>query len=263
MEHYAWELSVLKRAIQFPNLSLASEKIGISQPQLSRMIAKLEDSLKIVLLERQSKRHSSWTKEAFAIAEIYFDVSNRFEERLANMHAEVKVNKLKIGTLEGLIPYAMELVHFLIDKKELKMIEFNVYDKDKLEEKFLKSELDLIFTTWDTRKRKHKYEIMLGYQTLQQLKKNDKYLVKSSFEYSLTTSKKRGKDDIPTIVSNSLEIRKSWLAKFGGIGTLPSPLSKKPQSIKDENLLEISLIGHETFSRELWEEVQKFTSQTI
>lgn len=257
MEHYAWELSILKKAVQFPNLSLASEKIGVSQPQLSRMIAKLEHELKLVLLERQSKRHSAWTKEAFALAEIYFDVASRFEEKIASMHAEVKVNKLKIGTLEGLIPYAMELVHFLIDKKDLKMVEFNVYDKDKLEEKFLKSELDLIFTTWDTRKRKHKYEIMLGYQNLQQLKKNEKYLVKSTFEHSLTTSKKRGKDDIPTVVSNSLEIRKSWLNKFGGIGTLPSTLTKKPAT-RDENLLEISLIGHETFSKDLWEEVQKF-----
>lgn len=262
MEHYAWELSILKKAIQFPNLSTASEKIGVSQPQLSRMIAKLEQELKLVLLERQSKRHSAWTKEAFAIADIYFDVSSRFEERLASMHAEVKVNKIKIGTLEGLIPYAMELVHFLIDKKDLKMVEFNVYDKDKLEEKFLKSELDLIFTTWDTRKRKHKYEIMLGYQTLQQIKKNEKYLVKSTFEYSLTTSKKRGKDDAPIIVSNSLEIRKLWLNKFGGTGTLPSSLSKKPIT-RDENLLEISLIGHETFSKELWEEVNKFTQDVI
>ena len=47
MERFSTELSLLSKAIAYPNLSTASVQIGVSQPQLSRTIMKLEQELKV------------------------------------------------------------------------------------------------------------------------------------------------------------------------------------------------------------------------
>ncbi|MHA0112066.1 LysR family transcriptional regulator, partial [Klebsiella pneumoniae] len=66
-----WDLSVLTRATQYANLSIAADHVGISQPQLSRIVAKLEDQLGLILLDRESRRKSAWTPAAHRLADIY------------------------------------------------------------------------------------------------------------------------------------------------------------------------------------------------
>ena len=50
------DLSLVSRAARFPNLSAAATRIGISQPQLSRVVSRLEKSTGITLLDRSSRR---------------------------------------------------------------------------------------------------------------------------------------------------------------------------------------------------------------
>ena len=63
MQQLYYELGVLAKAVNFKNLSAAALHVGLSQPQLSRIIAKIEEELKIVLLDRSAKRKSGWTSE--------------------------------------------------------------------------------------------------------------------------------------------------------------------------------------------------------
>ena len=52
MDHLNWELSVLNRSVAYNNLSGASQHVGLSQPQLSRIVAKLEDRWNLVDVAR-------------------------------------------------------------------------------------------------------------------------------------------------------------------------------------------------------------------
>ena len=49
MDHLHWPLSVLSKAIHHKNLSAAADHIGLSQPQLSRLIAQLEEELGVIV----------------------------------------------------------------------------------------------------------------------------------------------------------------------------------------------------------------------
>ena len=64
ISHLTYELSVLSKAVMHRNLSLAAVHVGLSQPQLSRLIQKLEGELRVVLLDRASRRKSGWTPVA-------------------------------------------------------------------------------------------------------------------------------------------------------------------------------------------------------
>src|SRR5687767_14472141 len=107
MDNLASELSLLSRAILYPNLSTASVQIGVSQPQLSRVVMKLEQELKVVLLERQSRRHSTWTPMAYRLSEMYADLSHKFDSRLKEIIEGESPTHIKIGTLEGLLGFAV------------------------------------------------------------------------------------------------------------------------------------------------------------
>ena len=85
MERFSTELSLLSKAIAYPNLSTASVQIGVSQPQLSRTIMKLEHELKVVLLERQSRRHSTWTPMAYKLAEMFLEISLKFDSKIKKL----------------------------------------------------------------------------------------------------------------------------------------------------------------------------------
>jgi DNA-binding transcriptional LysR family regulator len=71
MELLAWELSVISRAVAYKNLSSAAAHVGLSQPQLSRIVQKVEKNLQVQLLDRSSRRSSSWQPIALQLAEIY------------------------------------------------------------------------------------------------------------------------------------------------------------------------------------------------
>lgn len=252
LERLAYELSILSRVIAYPNISTASLQVGISQPQISRIIKKIEDELEINILERQSKRHSSWAPIAYKITESFNDYKSRFEEHLKSLTHSEEYEEIKIGTLEGLIPFSIQLAELLFKKTSLKIIKLHVYDRDFLDESFLKGNLDLILTFNPQLKRKSNYEIILGYQTLENIKNDGAYLVKSSFEFTSSHLKKTNYKLKKTLVSNSLEIRKSWIQKYGGEGILPSSVSLKAY----KGASPVVLIGHESISVKLWHTIQ-------
>jgi hypothetical protein len=253
MENVFHELSVLSRAVAHKNLSGASGHVGLSQPQLSRIVRRLEETFSVVLLDRTAKRNATWTSEAIQLADFYSRKMRAFDRDLEALVQRSQTRQLVVGTLEGLIPVALPFVHVLLERAGIKLVEIDVYDLDRLESMFSKGELDLIFTSREPGKKKHAYLRDLGYQSLDAVNSNPHFQVMSTFEYGTRRDKLKNAEKV--LISNSLSIRRDWFAKFGGKGTIPSePKKKKGSSLDTEPIL---LLGADTLSKAVWDQLMK------
>jgi hypothetical protein len=251
MHSIHYELSILAKAIHHKNLSAAALHVGLSQPQLSRIIAKIEDELQIVLLDRSAKRKSGWTPLATEVSEIYEKTQRRMEAELKTVSNNEMVAELRIGTLEGLSSFAMKMAEMCFSKVGIKKITLDIYDLSELESYFLSGDLDLIFSSKTPGRQKYKHLLEIGYQRLEKIESKKDVNVLSTFEYNRVAERDRDqKQNI--LVSNSLMIRKEWLEKIGGTGFLPSE-AKKGKAKDQEPVL---LIGSELLSPNLWSEIE-------
>jgi DNA-binding transcriptional LysR family regulator len=177
MQHLYYEMSVLAKAIHFKNLSAAALHVGLSQPQLSRIIAKIEDELKIVLLDRTAKRKSGWTGVAFQLAEIFEKSSRRLDIELQGISNNQMVAELHIGTLEGLSDFAMNTCLQCFEDVGVKKITLDIFDLNELEANFLSGNLDLIFTSKTPGRQKFKYLSEIGFQKLDKIETSNKFAI--------------------------------------------------------------------------------------
>src|ERR1035437_5882703 len=109
MTSLSYALSLLSRAVAFRNLSSASLHVGLSQPQLSRLIAKLEAELGMELLDRKVKRKSNWTPQAIQLAELFTQNQRRLENSIRGLQTNQRARQIHIGTLEGLAEVAVSM----------------------------------------------------------------------------------------------------------------------------------------------------------
>lgn len=250
MQHIYYELNTLTKAIHFKNLSAAAVHVGLSQPQLSRIIAKIEDELQVVLLDRSAKRKSGWTAIAFQLALLFEKSSKRLELELANVSQNQVVAEIKIGTLEGLSSFALSTGQHCFDKIGVSKIFIDIYDLNELEAHFLSGSLDIIFTSKSPGRQKFKYFSELGFQVLEKVQTNRNYAVLSSFENG-RSAKKKFESFKHVLVSNSLAIRQQWLKSIGGTGFLPTE-AKKGKSKEHEP---VYMIGSEILNPVLWSQI--------
>jgi DNA-binding transcriptional LysR family regulator len=250
-----WELSVLSRAVAYPNLSGAAGNIGISQPQLSRIVARLEERLGTELLDRASRRKSGWTAAAHRLAEIYASSARALERQMRALAIHAERLELRIGTLEGLAPVATDLSHAILSRTQVATVALDVHDLHVLEELFAKDALDLVLVSRLPGRRKPRYARQLGYQTLERVSRPGRALVLSPYERS--NRRDTSGREIPTgerlFVSNSLAVRRFWLERFGGQGVLPSELLPAPPSAKRAEA--VYLVGSDTLPRPLWQRI--------
>lgn len=244
------ELSVLSKAIHYKNLSAAAMHVGISQPQLSRIIARVEDELKVVVLDRSAKRKSGWTPVAYQLAELFERSIKRLEAELQTITTNQMITELHIGTLEGLAKFAMNTTKLCFEKVGVKKISLDIYDLSELEANFLSGNLDIIFTSKSPGRQKFKHVVELGYQLLEKIQTNKNYAVLSSFENG-RIQKKELDGFKHVMVSNSLALRREWFDSFGGTGHLPTE-TRKGRSKEHEPVF---LIGSELLSPLLWNEI--------
>lgn len=240
----SYPLSVLVRAVTFRNLSSASTHVGLSQPQLSRVIAKLEAELGMELLDRQVRRKACWTPQALKLAETFHRHQRRLEAAIKSLQTGGKMRQVHVGALEGLKYEAVKLCEAVFKLPAVEFISLDVFDRTELEAKFLSGELDIIFDTRVPNMSKPRFMKRIGYQSLDSISLNDDYAVFSSFEYAQQRKKPTGK----TLVSNSLAVRKMWFENFGGKGWLPSEISARPKRNGDEVLV----LGGDWLDAEVW-----------
>lgn len=251
MQQIYYELSVLAKAVHFKNLSGAALHVGLSQPQLSRIIAKIEDELKIVLLDRSAKRKSGWTPIAFQLSQMFEKSIKRLEGELQGLSQNQLVNEIHIGTLEGLSSFAINACKHCFDQTGVAKIYIEIYDLSELEAHFLSGDLDIIFTSKIPGRQKFKYLNELGFQVLEKIQTNKNYALLSSFEYA-RSHKKDFEDFKHVLVTNSLTIRKDWFKLYGGSGFMPTEAKRGKSKEHHEPVL---MIGSDILNPALWQQV--------
>jgi len=250
LDQLYWELSVLSRSIAYSNLSQASRQVGLSQPQLSRIVARIETELGILLLDRGAKRKSAWTSVAFKLVDAYLKASKQLSSEIENTVSTVQMKQVKVACLEGLTSIAIKLCDTLIKKNGVKLVELDVHDLSDLEEQFVRANYDLIFSSREPSQKKHRFTKVLGYQSFEKIQNSNEVRVMSLFEYS--SLKSRSKDESPMVISNSLQVKKDWIATVGGRGVVPS--SVRPGTGKDKNEHSVLLVGSELLTQKFWDE---------
>jgi len=257
MQQLYYELSVLAKAIHFKNLSAAAIHVGLSQPQLSRIVARIETEFKVILLDRSAKRKSSWTPVAFEMSEIFDRSIRRLGTELQGVSQSNAVAEIHIGTLEGLSHFAIETSKVCFEDVGIKKISLDIYDLNELDSNFMAGNLDMIFTSKIPGRQKFRYLIEIGSQVLEKVSTNKKIGVYSTFEFG-RSQKKELYSFGHILISNSLVVRKSWLEHVGGVGLVPSETRKG--KLKEHE--PVFLIGSEVLSPILWEKLEKALSST-
>ena len=232
-------------------MSGASAHVGLSQPQLSRLIAQLEKEFSVVLLDRSARRKAAWTPAAYRLAEVYSQNARRLESALREALEEQFPPHIHIGTLEGLSDLALKVAHAILAGTKVKTLELAVIDQDELEANFLNGDIDIIFTArLPARHQKLRHVLEIGYQTLDSIG-SDGFSVMSPFEYGQQKRKPNDK----MFISNSLAMRKAWFDQFGGKGVLPSPPQiGAPPTGKEP--LPVLVISPDNLNERVWDVVR-------
>lgn len=272
MDNLHWQLSILSKAIHYKNLSGAASHVGLSQPQLSRIVSRLEGELGLVLLDRTARRKSGWTPIAFRIADTYFRSSRKLTQALQQLKAEGHISQISVGSLEGLAPLASEFCQPLFSTLRLQQLEMNVYDLSELEEHFEKNEFDLIFTCRTPNQKKFRHIRHLGFQSIDELKGNlaprqrrsstrdsePELSVFSQFEYANHVSRRSNPKEGPVLLSNSLALRRLWIEQYGGKGLMPSEVRRRKHKETD---LPVYLIGSDLLHEAVWKRLEEMEFQ--
>jgi molybdenum-dependent DNA-binding transcriptional regulator ModE len=254
MDSLHWQLSILAKAIHYKNLSGAAAHIGLSQPQLSRIISKLEGEMNVVLLDRTVRRKSGWTPVARKIAETYSRSSRKLTQTLSQLASDDQVSQLTVGTLEGLTDLASRVCRQLFEQTKVHIIEVDVFDLSELEERFERDELDLIFTAREPGRQKHKNARILGYQTFEKREGNVELKALSPFEFSSQAGVRRAARTSRILLSNSLALRRIWVEEFGASGRFPSDVRRKKTG--DESEVPVYLIGSDVLNPAIWQKIE-------
>lgn len=250
MQDAHYRLSILAKAIHHKNLSAAADHIGLSQPQLSRVIAKLEEDFQVVLLDRGVRRKSSWTQTAVQLSEIFLKNELQLHSSIQKLIGTQVFSTLRMGTLEGLSKLAMNYVHIIFEKLELKEIHLDIFEINDLEAHFESGDLDLIFSFKIPGKQKLRNTLEVGFQTILPIHSDGPYLVCSPYEFSEYKLKGK-KTNKKVFLSNSLYLRKQWLDKYKGSGFFPSKIHSKPI----DGQFPLYLIGSELLSPQIWQHI--------
>lgn len=253
IENLHWELSVLSKAIHYKNLSGASSHVGLSQPQLSRIISRLESEMGIVLLDRSARRKAGWTPTAVRIAETYARSSRKLAQSLEQIKTHEFPSHLSFGILEGLANFATRFCHQLYQQKEIRWIELNVYDLSELEERFHREELDVIFSSREPDRHKFKHIKTIGWQVLRPQGSASGIRALSPYEKEISIKPRR--PETRFFMSNSLAVRKIWIEELEGQGTLPTVIREsRPEQ---EGEVPVYMIASDIMSPLVWETLQK------
>jgi DNA-binding MarR family transcriptional regulator len=249
----SWEMTVLSRAMSYSNLSAAAQHVGLSQPQLSRIVSKLEAETGLMLLDRRSKRNSTWTPKARELVLAYQRADRTFKSDLQRISEDSVVESLRIGTLEGLRRIALKLIEKLLEKAFLKTIEVDVYDIGPLEERFMRGVLDLALTVQEPSRSKVKYLSRIGYQSVDFIEGRKDLKVFSPYEYGIMQIKNpKSLTSSKILISNSLLIREDFMTELKASGSRPSDVTPTRSSSKP---LPVLLLGNEILPKKVWDEI--------
>jgi len=248
---------VLSRSVSYANLSGAATHVGLSQPQLSRIVRRLEDQLKVTLLDRRVRKLAAWTPQARQLARLWARNLQVFEAEVRSLGEPVWPKHLRVGTESGLVPTASEFAHFLFERFGVEKIEFDVLEPEELEGGCLSGDLHFICVSRESRRRVSKFTRRLGWQILAPAGETAGVRVLARSEPRETEvgeriRRSRGQDPIfRTIVSDSFEVRKHWIEDRGAGGWMPVGLKTRGSASKHKR--PVLLLGSRAVDPRLWD----------
>ena len=250
MDELYWPLSVLSRAIDYKNLTGASKHIGLSQPQLSRVVKQLEEALNINLLDSSSPRHSTWTPEARSLAELFNRSKQNLTQGINQLQTNTLPKEIYVGFLQGLLEEAMRLVSIALSSFHIEKVFVDSYDLNILEAKFISSDLDLILTSRAPQNKKYNFERLIGYQDFIELgEKNTGPSIFSTYEFQ---SQRQSKIKSKSIITNSLYFKRNYLKSYKGFSISPGGVVSQPET---DDFAEVLVIAQDYFNNDLWEKL--------
>lgn len=251
----AWyrHLGVLSRAIHFQNLTAASQHVGLSQPQLSRLVSQLEQGLGVSLLDRTVRRKTSWTALAHRLAQEFDRSEQRLDRSIQELLSDSISRELKGACLEGLASMAVQHLGRMSRGRHWREFHLDVLDQTELEERFLSGGVDIIWSSRVPGKRKPRHQLLLGYQTLDERDSGAAIDVFSSYEFA---RERKIKSERLRLVSNSLRVRELWFLNIGGKARFPSAVSQS----SNKGRKPVLLVGGELVPEQTWSELVKVTS---
>lgn len=255
LQNLTYELSILAKAVQHKNLSAAAVHVGLSQPQLSRLIAKIEAELNVILLDRTARRKSGWTPLANELSLTFTKGIGRLQSEILSLAQEREATELRIGTLEGLSGIATQFVQQCFEKIGMRTIYLDVLDFKDLDSEFLSGNLDMIFTVRSPSKQKFNHQLEVGYQQMEKISTNKDVLLYSPFEFA-GIEKKSLESAKNILISNSLALRSNWLHNIGGTGVLPIDAKKG----RGKGFYSVYLIGSDLLSPKIWAQISEVIS---
>ncbi len=251
MSPWSRHLGVLSQAVHFQNLTAASQHVGLSQPQLSRLVAQLEEGLDIVLLDRSVRRKTNWTPLALKLAQVFDHAEHRLTRAMQDLLKGVMVNEIKGACLEGLADLAVTQMGRLAKHPHWRLIHLDILDQAELEERFLSGDADVVWTSRVPGKSKPRHLLQLGFQTLDQKSNSESVALLSRYEFGKARRRHRQKGGPLTVVSNSLRVKELWYEKIGGTGRFPSPVEKDPR----RGHVPVLLLGSSLLPEAIWQEL--------
>jgi hypothetical protein len=163
----------------------------------------------------------------------------------------------KVGALEGMIPVAARFCRDLQKQTEIQVVQLDVEDLARLDERFLSSDFDVIFTHRlpSAGAKKFRYLRPIGYQTVDQTGPRDGVEVLSAWEFGRELADHRDGSLPHALVSNSLGVRKVWLDECKGKGSFPSAIrERRPRGGEGET---VYVVGADRLSPALWSKIER------
>lgn len=261
----SWELSVLSRSVDYPNLSGAALHVGLSQPQLSRIVRKLEDELHVPLLDRRVRKLAAWTPQARELAKLWSRNLSLFEAQLQGLggdKAKITWPKLfRVGAEPGLVPAASEFAHFLFERFGADKIEFEVQERSALEEACRLGDLHFICISRESLRRVSEFTRRIGWQILAPAGETARVRVKARSEADEVLDesrnrRSRGRDShFRQLVSDSFEVRRHWIEERGAGGVLAGSAREKIGPVPAKQRRPVLLLGSKAVNSGLWDVV--------
>lgn len=135
-------LKAFQKTAELLNFSKAAEELGIAQSAISRQVKLLEESLKLQLIIRSSKKVILTEKGQWLLT-----VIGKFESDILEGVYGSRSKKIKIGILHGLLENWFIDLAAEYSKKHPHQLVIEINPLENLHEKLINGKYDLVFTT--------------------------------------------------------------------------------------------------------------------
>lgn len=220
---------------EFKSFSKAAQKLNIAQSAVSRQIKLLEESLKVELIIRSSKKVLLTQK-----GEELFRAVHKFEKVTADIFVEDESREISVGLLHGLLENWFNKLIIQFYKKNIRNVRIHVDTPSNLKQMLADGKLDIILTNENIQSEIIS-SLKLFDEKLSIISKNEidtsklqdyRWVVYHSSDNMYKVSKKVS-DQIITV--DSITTIKSLVKSGVGIAVVPDHILEKGDSIKKYN----------------------------